>query len=265
MVNTISASDAFIVSPQNINKDIDIEIKSATSVFSLSILSQSYDCEKMQACYKFLNDQGFDFDFFDGNGNRCYCNNCFPNDWISSQYIAGETYIIPRGWTRFGLKNSIILSQQNDIWNSWCNVFHGTNPAAAKSIIEHKTLLINKDITLEGKKLGTNSSAGEWNNYYVSPHICYASHPWYSKIIQLGRINGRNKYAQVVLACKIRYGIYNKQQETEGGVKKIFDDYSIIPENEIEWYSNKRGCIVPYGILVRIFGETKKKEVRKLA
>ena len=265
LVYEIYPSDVFVECPQTLRRDAIIEIKPPSSVFSFSKLLRSYSCAKMQACYKYLSDQGFDFDFFDGNGNRCYCADCFPNNWINTQVVAGEIYIIPRGWTRFGLKNPIILSVQNDIWNSWCNVFHGTNPTAAKSIIRHKTLLINKDITLEGIKLGRNSSADDWNNYYVSPHICYASHPWYSKIIQLGKRNGKNRYAQVVLACKIRYGIYNKQQETEGGAKKIFDDYSVIPENEIEWYSNKRGCVVPYGVLVRIFGETKKKEVERLA
>ena len=255
---------AFIASPSNLI-DKDIEIKSNESVFSYGVLNISKMCPKMQACYNYLQSQNFDLKYFDSNGNRCYCSNCFPSSWINSQVIAGETYIIPRGWTRFGLKSPIILSQQNDIWNSWCNVFHGTNPMAAKSIIEHKTLLINKDITLEGGKLGKNCSAKEWNNYYVSPHICYASHPWYSRIIDIGKINGKNKFAQIVLACKIRPKIYSKQQETEGGAKKIFDDYSIIPENEIEWYSNRRGCIVPYGVLVRVFGNTKKKEVERLA
>jgi hypothetical protein len=207
----------------------------------------------------------FDFKYFDSNGNRCYCSQCFPNNWIDSQIIAGETYIIPRGWTRFGLKIPIILSQQNDIWNTWCNVFHGTNPSAAKSVIAHRTLLINKDIKSDGIRIGKKCSAEEWNNYYVSPHICYSSHPWYSNITDIEPRRGKKRYAQVVLACKIMRGIYQKQAETEGGAKKIFDDYSIINENEIEWFSAKRGCIVPYGVLVRQFGKTKRKEIRRLA
>ena len=264
LVKCIHVTTAFIISPTNLI-DKDVEIKANVSVFSFGGLITNYNCPKMQACYNYLKSQNFNFKYFDSNGNRCYCNQCFPSNWINSQEIAGETYIIPRGWSRFGLKSPIILSNQNDVWNQWCNVFHGTNPDSAKSIIKHKTLLINKDITLAGNKLGKNCSREEWNNYYVSPHICYASHPWYSKIIPIGKINGKNKYAQIVLACKIRKGIYQKQQETEGMVKKIFDDYSIIKENEIEWYSCKRGCVTPYGVLVRQFGNKKKVEVERLA
>ena len=263
LVNRIRASDAFINCPSFIDKEIDIKIKSARKKYNFSRLLESYNCQKMQLCYNYLAANEFNFDYFDNNGNRCYCNKCFPNTWINSQVVGGETYIIPRGWTRFGLKTPIVLNQQNDIWNSWCNVFHGTSLSGAKSIIEHKTLLINKDITLEGKRLGKNSSTKEWNNYYISPHICYASHPWYSKIIPIGKINEKNKYAQIIIACKIRPKTYEKQRETEGGVKKKYDDYSIIPEKEIEWYSNKRGCLVSYGILVRTFGETKLKEIQK--
>jgi hypothetical protein len=114
-------------------------------------------------------------------------------------------------------------------------------------------------------KVSKNCSREEWNKYFVSPHICYASHPWYSQVCQVEDRNGKKRFAQVVLICKIRYGIYQKQPETEGGQKKIFDDYSIINENEIEWFSDKRGCIVPYGVLVRSFGEKKLEEINRLS
>jgi hypothetical protein len=240
-------------------------IKTAYNRFTFDNILNSIVCKKMKACYEFLDRNNFDFNYFDCSGNRCYCSKCFPNKWINSQVIAGETYVIPRGWIRFGLKIPVILSQQNDVWNKWCNVFHGTNPEAAKSIIKHRTLLINKDIKSDGIRVGKNCSAEEWNNYYLTPHICYSSHPWYSHIIQIEPINGKRRYAQVVLACKIRYGIYQKQCETEGGLKEIFDDYSIIEREQIEWYSSKRGCVVPYGVLVRIFGKAKKRVVTRLA
>ena len=88
---------------------------------------------------------------------------------------------------------------------------------------------------------------------YLSLHFCYASHPWYSPIYLTGWRNGKKRYAQVVVAVKIKPGTYKKKKETEGGAKKPFDDYSIIPEDEIEWYSKRRGCVLPYGLLVRNF------------
>jgi len=190
---------------------------------------------------------------------------CFPTNWINYQVIATEKYIIPRGWCRFGLKVPNFCAQINTIWDSWCNVFHGTSPSAAKSIIEHKTLLLHGDLTQTGSRLGKKCSAEEWGYYYTSPHICYSSHPWYSNIIKLEKSNGENKYAQVAIAIKIRDGSYEKQAETEGGAKKIFDDYTIISENEIEWFSKRRGCVFPYGVLVRIFGDKEKKIIERLA
>jgi len=38
-------------------------------------------------------------------------------------------------------------------------------------------------------------------------------------------------------------------------------DYSIISENEIEWYSSRRGCVHPYGLLVRILTEHQLQQV----
>jgi hypothetical protein len=203
--------------------------------------------------------------YFDVSGNRCYCNDCFPTYWINSQEIADETYIIPRGWMRFGLKVPFIFSNINNAWDSWSNAFHGTNPESAYSIIQHKTLLLHGDFTSEGVRIGVNCSAEEWGNYYVSPHICYASHPWYSKVQHAGMRNGKKRYAQIAFAVKMRKGSYLKQRETEGGAKRIFDDYSIIPVNEIEWYSKRRGCVMPYGVLIRVFGETRKQEIMKTA
>ena len=242
-----------------------IKVLKQTSFINYYSLSSNYDCPYQSECYKYLCSQDFKFKYFDNSGNRCYCSVCFPNNWINSQEIANERYIIPRGWCRFGLKVPFVYSQLNNIWEDWCNVFHGTNPSAAKSIIEHKTLLLHGDILKNGNRLGKKCSAEEWGFYYTSPHICYASHPWYSNIIKLPISNGENKYAQVVLAIKIRYNSYSKQPETEGGAKKIFDDYTIIPENEIEWFSKRRGCTVPYGVLVRIFGDKEKVDIERLA
>ena len=52
--------------------------------------------------------------------------------------------------------------------------------------------------------------------------------------MRFGQRSGKPRYAQIVLAIKVRPNSFKKQAETEGGAKKIFDDYSIIKENEIE-------------------------------
>lgn len=62
---------------------------------------------------------------------------------------------------------------------------------------------------------------------------------------------------------KVKPGTFDKQGETEGGAKKLIDNYGPIPENEIEWFSRRRGCVYPYGVLVRVFNSEKKKEYER--
>ena len=42
-----------------------------------------------------------------------------------------------------------------------------------------------------------------------------------------------------------------------------YDDYSIIPEDEIEWYSSRRGSTHPYGLLIRTMSEEEYKAMMK--
>ena len=60
---------------------------------------------------------------------------------------------------------------------------------------------------------------------------------------------------------QVRPGSYSKKDETEGGAMKMYDDYSIIKENEVEWFSSRRGCTHPYGLLVRVLDASNLKEL----
>jgi hypothetical protein len=44
---------------------------------------------------------------------------------------------------------------------------------------------------------------------------------------------------------------------------KLYDDYSIIDENEVEWYSSRRGCTHPYGLLVRVIDARNLEELNE--
>lgn len=223
-------------------------------------------CRYAISCFEFLMQLNWPMTFFDQAGYRCYCPDCYASNWPSTLVVANEKYIIPRGWCRFGLHTPSLLADYNNIWENWANAFHGTTPNYARSIIEHGQLLINGDITLEGTNIVTRASTDKSQaHYFLSPHICYASHPWYSQITKFKVVGGRQLYSQVVLMMKVRPGTYAKQAETEGGAKRIFDDYSVIPEREIEWHSARRGSVVPYGVLFRIFGDSQKREIERLA
>ena len=238
----------------------------------LSSLSPSFpplcapECPYAFSCFEFLQFLSWPMSIFEDSGFRCYCPHCYPANWPSVMEVAGEKYIVPRGWCRFGLKVSELVARYSNIWENWANAYHGTTPQNALSIIQHGQLLINGDVTIEGKTVVTRSSRDKkQSKYFVSPHVCYASHPWYSQIIRFRKVWGQQYYGQVVLAMKVRPGVYQKQRETEGGAKEIFDDYSVIPKNEIEWYSNRRNSVVPYGVLFRVFDDQEKFEIERLA
>jgi len=223
-------------------------------------------CQYAVSCFEFLRQLNWPLTFFDPTGYRCYCPDCYSSRWPDTLTVANELYIIPRGWCRFGLYVPSLLANYNNIWDNWANAYHGTTPNNAISIIEHGQLLINGDVTIGGTTVRTRASVDpSQDRYFVSPHICYASHPWYAQITPFKVVGGRQLYSQVVLMMKVRPGTYLKQAETEGGAKRIFDDYSVIPENEIEWYSTRRGSVVPYGVLFRIFGDSQKREIERLA
>ena len=55
----------------------------------------------------------------------------------------------------------------------------------------------------------------------------------------------------VAAMLQVRPDTYGKKEETEDGEMKMYDDYTIISEDEVEWFSFRRGCTHPYGLLVR--------------
>ena len=63
---------------------------------------------------------------------------------------------------------------------------------------------------------------------------------------------------------QVRPGTYEKKEETESGEMKMYDDYSIIEEDEVEWFSSRRGCTHPYGLLVRMLDASNLNELNDL-
>lgn len=157
----------------------------------------------------------------------------------------------------------------------WANSFHGTPSQSAKSIINHQSIAIKGDYLRDGDNLKERSNYFGREFWFVSPVPDYASHYWYSSIEEFKTKNGETLFGQIMIAVKVR--TYSKSEneeegfkttiirdkETEGGDKKGIDDYNCIPENEVEWFSERRGCTYPYGVLVRIFGEDEKAEIEK--
>ncbi|CAF3755927.1 unnamed protein product [Rotaria magnacalcarata] len=66
--------------------------------------------------------------------------------------VAGKTYAIPRGWTRFGVYVDETFAKHHDVWKTWVNCYHGTSIESVKSIVEHRQLLLPRDTTMEGEQ-----------------------------------------------------------------------------------------------------------------
>ncbi len=159
----------------------------------------------------------------------------------------------------------------------WANSFHGAPSQSAKSIINHQSIAIKGDFLRDGDDLKRRASLNHRELWFVSPVPDYASHTWYSAIEEFKTKNGKKIFGQIMLAVKVRtysklenneeesiIATIKKQGETERGNRKGIDDYNCIPENEVEWFSERRGCTYPYGVLVRIFGEDEKSEIEKV-
>jgi hypothetical protein len=211
----------------------------------------SFVCPIQRQAFEILKLLNLPTSIFDGRHNRCYCKSCYPPHWASSMTVAKEKYAIPRGWTRFGLAVNPVFAHVNDIWRSWPIAFHGCHPSNVESIVKNRCLLIPKDLLSDGKEVRPNFESFKENCYFLSPEVGYASHAWYAKPIKFKASDGSWKHFQTILMFRIRGETVEKKEETEGGNTKLYDDYSIISEDEVEWYSDRRGCTHPYGLLIR--------------
>lgn len=164
----------------------------------------SFTCPVQKQAFAILELLKLPKSLFDGSHNRCYCQSCYPDKWPNSMQVAGETYAIPRGWTRFGLAVNPVLAEVNDIWNSWQIAFHGCHPNNVKSIAKNRTLLIPHDILPDGRKLQVWSSADPNQKcYFLSPAIGYSAHPWYAKPVPFTDLEGKRRYFQTVFVLKV--------------------------------------------------------------
>ena len=158
----------------------------------------TFSCPLAEEAFDFLRRLDIDKHLFNGKYNRCYCCDCYPAAYPDASSVAGEMYIIPRGWVRFGLAVNPVFAEMNDIWRTWNNAYHGCSPLAVQSIVEHRTLGIAGDRLRNGKTLG-----GRTNWYFLSPSIEYAAHDWYSKPLKYAS-DGWEKEGKTVICFKVR-------------------------------------------------------------
>jgi len=208
-------------------------------------------CLYQNLCREYIWSLNWPRDYFNSRFNRCYCSQCYPESYNDTYKIAGNTYVIPRGWVRFGLYVDKVKADHENIWDRWIVTYHGTTIPAALSIIAHRQFLLPGDTCDDGTRIRIRSGHIPGKiQVYTSPTIKYSSLDCYCAKYRYSASDGKQYEAKIVLQCRQQPGSYGTQGETVGsGSKRICD---IIPNERIEIFTTVRAAVVPYGLLVQL-------------
>lgn len=208
------------------------------------------ECEKFKIARQFLKKHNLPVNLSNPQYDRCYCKFCYPADLADTYFVGGHTYVVPRGWTRFGVHVDEVIAKHYNIWESWANCYHGTSISSAKSVIEHRQLLLPGEETLDGKTISIRSGhiAGEVF-FFTTPTIKYAELPCYASNYTFTATDKKKYKVKVVLQCKQKPNSITVQPETVRATKPIC---RFISNDKVEWKTRQRASIMPYGLLVKI-------------
>ncbi|CAF0988236.1 unnamed protein product [Rotaria sp. Silwood1] len=207
-------------------------------------------CPYFAECKEYVNSLKWSISFFNNEHDRCYCQSCYSHDLPNKLQVADADYVVPRGWAGFGL--GVDPFRDDDPWNAWIVVYHGTSQLAAQSILSHRQFLLPGDFLLDGSKLAIRPGHIPGKvHIYTSPSIHYASLQVYSPMNSFqSPKTGKHYNVQIVLQCKQKPNTFKVQGETVGwGDKSICN---IIPNESIEHFTNRRSSVIPYRLLIRL-------------
>ncbi|CAF1127922.1 unnamed protein product [Adineta steineri] len=181
--------------------------------------------------------------YFNFRYNKCFCSQCYPITKADYFTVAGSIYTVPRHWTRFGLQIDQTFAESKQIFKQWYTTFYGTSKDKLESIINNRFVPMPGDHLLSNEIFTTHLS--DKHHVYTSPSIKYAC---LKHVCPIDILNIHSEWydVQIVLECK---------QNPEGIVKQHGyrqNVCNIIPDNEIEWKTDRRASIIPYGLLIHV-------------
>ena len=209
-------------------------------------------CPYLQMCLEFMLTLDIPKRLFNRKQNRCFCELCYSTSRPDFFAAGTSKHVIPRGWVRFGLYIDDAQADVEDIWKKWIVTYHGTFPAVARSIIEHHQFLLPGDHCIDGNQISIRKGHIPGKNHiYTSPTIAYSADNVYAPSIRYRSSLGRNYQAKTVLQCRQNPSTLQIQGQTIGaGERRLCP---IIPNSEIEYFTEVRASIIPYGLLIRVF------------
>ena len=174
---------------------------------------------------------------------NCYCIKHYSDRETTLKKSGGYDHTIPRGWVRFQLRTDKLHSRQNGIFQDWATSYYGTSAEKLNTILRNSFIPISGDHLLDGQTFSDHIQDGSF--CYTSPSINYASNALFSPMRTFKSNKGESYHVQVVLQCKQKPRSFERQCSR-------FEISDPIPAAKIEWKSDNRSTIVPFGLLVRM-------------
>jgi len=139
-----------------------------------------------------------------------------------------------------------VFNIMNNMMSDWAVAFHGCKPRNLVSILQHRALLLPGDILRDGRLLERHAFLKD-DAYHLSPTITFASHEYFAE-----RVDFDGRKVQVVIAFKVKPDEGAMTRRWPGYLDSDFSaDERLLNTSDFEWYSERRGCVHPYGILIR--------------
>ena len=123
--------------------------------------------------------------YFHDKTDRCYCTQCYtPKQPDTITGVDGGKYVIPRGWSRYGLEVPKGKVAELDIFNKWRVSYHGTSKPAlvVSSILREGRFVLPGQELMDGTVLESGKCAGRQVGHTV--HTVYQA---YTPYVQTGR------------------------------------------------------------------------------
>ncbi|XP_077984772.1 neuralized-like protein 4 [Glandiceps talaboti] len=218
-------------------------------------------CQYRDLCGRFKKSLNLSDVFFNPKFDMCYCTACHEDRGDKLYYARGQPakdYGVPIGWCRFALKTHP-KADALQVFQKWHVAFHGTTINAVNSILNTGDLLMPGDILMGGKQLSElpghftpscKPKGFDTKQIFLSPSIRYSGCDVYAKSsVFKDDVTKKNYEAKVVFQVCINPASYKVGPQTIGATSELDLKFS---NQEIEWFTKERGCVIVYGLLVKL-------------
>lgn len=207
-----------------------------------SAAASAVRCQR-QVCLAYLKKLNLNPAYFDPKYDKCFCSVCHPTSSNPVWFAAGAIYVAPLKWTRFGLRLDQTFVDENEIFKTWHTTYYATSKGKLSGIIDNRFIPFSGDILLKGEVFETKVLNPLF--VYTSPSIDYASLQ-HTCPVDLFEIDNVWYNVKVMLQCK-----QNPKGSQKGrGTRK--PECTLIPHDEIDWKTDLRSSVVPFGLLIYI-------------